>query len=118
MVAYLFFAIIIFCLGLYGVLTHKEALRIFISVEIMVAAVNLMLAGFLIGGSTFPSTGPGQALTTGGSTSNSVVSDGLVFLFFVWLFTIANAVVGLPLFLRIKRKAGTQNMDELQSMKG
>ncbi|OHA07895.1 MAG: hypothetical protein A2934_03880 [Candidatus Sungbacteria bacterium RIFCSPLOWO2_01_FULL_47_10] len=104
----IFFGSIIFILGLYGVTTHKDVLRIFVSAEIMIAAANLLLAGFLIQGSAF--SNPAE--------SAIVMSQGFVFLFFVWLFTIANAVVGLPLFLLIKNRRQTQNTEDLNQLNG
>lgn len=101
MTGYIIIGTILFSVGLYGVLTRKDMLRIFISVEIMAASVVMILASIM----TFKSS-PG------------VSSSGFVFLFFVWLFSIANAAVGLPLFLLIRNKLKTQSTEDLKQLSG
>ena len=109
MINYTIIGILLFSIGLFGALTRKEMLRIFISIEIMIGAVNLILAAFL----AFSGSGSAYQHQTG-----NMVSAGLVFLFFVWLFAVANAVVGLPLFLLIRAKIKTQNTQDLRQFHG
>jgi len=44
--AYLLLAAMLFCIGLYGVLTRKNSLAILVSVELMANAVNINLVAF------------------------------------------------------------------------
>lgn len=109
MTPFIIIGTLLFCIGLYGALKQKEMLRIFISIEIMIAASNLILIAlvvFLAGGAL------------GGVAEEQFISSGLVLLFFVWLFAIANAAVGLPLLLLIRRITGADRADELSSLKG
>ena len=44
--SYIILSAVIFCIGIVGVLTRRNAIIIFMSVELMLNAVNLLLAAF------------------------------------------------------------------------
>lgn len=100
LVSYIILGAILFIIGAIGAFVRKEILRIFVAVEIMVAAANVLLVAFVVyaAGDEGPS--------------------GLVLFFFVWLFSIANAAVGLTLFLIIRNKLRTQHTGELKRLGG
>jgi NADH-quinone oxidoreductase subunit K len=77
---YLVLAALLFCIGLFGVLTSRSALRVVICVELLLNAVNLNLAAF----STY--VAPREAVGTS---------------FVIFLMVIAAAEVGLALALII-----------------
>lgn len=106
MIGYFFVGALLVGIGLFGALTQKNIIRIFIAVEIMITGANLLLVALLV--------------SNAASDANpaAFVSRGLVLLFLVWLFAAANAVVGLSLFLLLRNKARTQRIDSFTQLKG
>lgn len=88
---------ILFMLGVVGVLTRKNALIVFMSVELMLNAVNLSFVGF--------SRQLGEV-------------DGHVFAVFVMAVAAAEAAVGLALVILLFRNRVTVDLDDLDLMKG
>ncbi len=93
---YLILSAILFVIGVIGVLTRRNAIVVFMSVELMLNAVNLTfvtVSRFL------------QSL------------DGVVFAFFVMAVAAAEAAVGLAIFVMIYRSKETVNVDEINLLK-
>ncbi len=87
---------ILFSLGVLGVLTRRNAIVIFLSIELMLNAVNLTFVAL----------------------SNHVKNlDGQVFVFFVMVVAAAEVAVGLALIVAIYRLKGTVYADEINLMK-
>jgi NADH:ubiquinone oxidoreductase subunit K len=89
---------ILFSIGVYGVLSRRNAVIVLMSVELMLNAVSINLVAFAV--YTAPS-----------------LFVGIIFAIFV--ITIAAAEVGLALgiVLRVFRNRGTANIDELDALK-
>ena len=89
---------IIFSIGVYGVLTRRNAVLILMSVELMLNAASINMVAFAAYASP-------QVLT------------GIIFA--VFIITVAAAEVGLALaiILRIFRNKGTANADEVSALK-
>jgi NADH-quinone oxidoreductase subunit K len=81
---------LLFCIGLTGVLLRRNAIVLFMCVELMLNAVNLTLAG--------------AARQWGGP-------DGHVFVFFVIVVAAAEVVVGLALIVNLFFRRGTVDVD-------
>lgn len=94
--AYLIVGAALFAIGAIGVLTRRNALVIFMSIELMLNSVNLSLIAF------------SHAL-------NSI--DGVLFVFFVMAVAAAEAGVGLAIFLQVYRTQKTIQVDEVRLMK-
>ena len=94
--AYLILAAILFAVGAVGAATRRNALIIFMSIEIMLNAVNLTFVAF----SRFLQT-----------------IDGQVFVFFVMAVAAAEVAVGLAIIITVYRNKQTVNVDELMAMK-
>lgn len=94
---YLLIAGFLFSIGLYGVLTRRNAIGVLISVELMVNAANLNLAAF----SRF-----GRGL------------DGQVFLLFTTALTVAEVVIGLALVILLFRRRKDILLDLAANLKG
>ena len=94
--AYLILAAILFAVGAVGAATRRNALIIFMSIEIMLNAVNLTFVAF----SRFLQT-----------------IDGQVFVFFVMTVAAAEVAVGLAIIITVYRNKDTVNVDELMAMK-
>ena len=90
-------SIIIFSIGIMGVLFRKNAIIIFMSIELMLNAVNLSLVGF----------------------SRYYYSvDGQVFVFLVMTLAAAEVAVGLAIIVSLFRNKQTINIDEMNILRG
>jgi NADH-quinone oxidoreductase subunit K len=87
----------LFCIGLFAVLSRKNAIGVLMGVELMLNAVNVNLVAF------WRYITP-QALT------------GQVFAIFVITVAAAEAAVGLAIFIAVYRKRHTIIVDELDIM--
>jgi NADH-quinone oxidoreductase subunit K len=94
---YLILSVVLFVLGVAGVLVRRNALILLMSIELMLNAANLALLAFAR--SMGDETGHGLAL-------------------FVMVVAAAEAVVGLALVLAIFRHRRTVNVDEVRSLEG
>jgi NADH-quinone oxidoreductase subunit K len=94
-----FFALsmVLFVLGAMGVLLRKNAIILFMSVELMLNASNLALAAFA-------------------RQWNNL--DGQIFIFFVMTVAAAEVAVGLALIVAIFRNKQSINIDDLHQMEG
>lgn len=95
---YIALSTLLFSIGVYGVLSRRNAVMILMSVELMLNAVSINFVAFAV--YTAPS-----------------LFTGIIFAIFV--ITIAAAEVGLALavVLRVFRNRGTANVDEIDSLK-
>ena len=80
-----------------GVLLRKNAIIIFMSIELMLNAVNLSLVGF-------------------SRYYNSV--DGQVFVFLIMTLAAAEVAVGLAIIVSLFRNKQTINIDEINILRG
>jgi NADH-quinone oxidoreductase subunit K len=93
---YLILSGILFSIGSVGVLINRNALVIFMSIELMLNAVNL-------------------AFVTFSRQQNSM--DGQIFVFFIMTVAAAEAVVGLAIIIALFRNKATINVDDINIMK-
>lgn len=87
---------VLFTLGVIGVVTRRNAIIIFMSIELMLNAVNLSLVTFA------------QFLGD---------SAGQIFVFFVMAVAAAEAAIGLAIILALFRNKKTIYVDEINVMK-
>ena len=90
-------SLIIFSIGILGVLIRKNAIIIFMSIELMLNAVNLSLVGF-------------------SRYYNSV--DGQVFVFLVMTLAAAEVAVGLAIIVSLFRNKNSINIDDMNILRG
>lgn len=93
---YLMLSAVLFSIGAIGVLFRKNAIIMFMSIELMLNSVNLLLVAF----STFHNDPSGQ-----------------VFVFFVMAVAAAEVAVGLAILVTIFRNVHSVDIDELRSLK-
>ncbi|MBA2313019.1 MAG: NADH-quinone oxidoreductase subunit NuoK [Actinobacteria bacterium] len=93
---YLALAGLMFAIGVVGTLTRRNAIVIFMFIELMLNAVNLIFVTF--------------ARMWGNV-------DGQVLVFFVLVVAAAEAVVGLAIILVIARRRETSNVDDISMLK-
>ena len=96
---YLVLAAALFCAGLYGVLSRRNAVAILMGVELMLNAVNINLVAFWR--YTEPATVTGQA-----------------FALFVYAVAAAEAAVGLALIIAVWRTRDTVVLEEIDLLRG
>lgn len=96
--AFLIIGAALFCIGIYGLITSRNAVRVLMSIELMLNAVNLNLLAF----------------------SNFLDSSnirGQVFAIFVITVAAAEAAVGLAIVLSIYRSRDTVDMEQFNLLR-
>lgn len=95
---YLTLGAILFCIGLYGALSKKNAIIVLLSIELMLNASNLNLIAF-------SKMGINPSLT------------GQVFSLFTISVAAAEVAVGIAILIMLYRNKGTTDINEMNSMK-
>src|SRR5437588_7776280 len=93
---YLLLSAILFSLGIAGFLFRKNIITVFMSIELMLNAVNLSFIAF---------------------SYQFKQVDGQIFSFFVMVVAAAEAAVGLGIILTVYKNRSTLEIDEINSMK-
>jgi NADH-quinone oxidoreductase subunit K len=93
---YLVLAAILFCIGIASFLIRRNVITVFMSIELMLNAVNLTFVAF--------------------SHMWHQVS-GQIFVFFVMVVAAAEASVGLAIIIALFRARQTLNIDQIDLMK-
>lgn len=94
---YILLSSILFSIGVLGVLIRRNAIVIFMSIELMLNAVNLLLAAF----SAYRGDAAGQ-----------------IFVFFIMAVAAAEVAVGLAIIVMIYRNTKSIDIDLLNRLKG
>jgi NADH-quinone oxidoreductase subunit K len=94
---YILLSAVLFTIGVLGVLIRRNALIIFMSVELMLNSANLVMVAF-----------------------SSVLQSfsGQIFVFFVIAVAAAEVAVGLALIVEIFKSKRSIDVDQMNSMKG
>ncbi len=90
-------AIILFCLGIIGFIVRKNAIVIFMSLELMFNAANLLFITF---------------------ANQFQQVDGHVFVIFIMVTAAAEVAIGLAMIVTIFRGKHSVDIDQLASLKG
>ena len=93
---YLFLSSILFSIGVMGVLLRRNFIVIFMSIELMLNSVNVLLAAF----SRFNGN-----------------QDGQVFVFFIMVVAAAEVAVGLAILVMIYRNIRSTDINALRNLK-
>lgn len=93
---YIWFCSLIFIIGVIGVLVRRNAIIIFMSVELMLNAVNLLLAAFSV---------------------HHNDSSGQVFVFFIMALAAAEVAVGLSIIVMVYRNTQSIDINVLNRLK-
>lgn len=97
-------AAVLFCLGLYCVLTRRNAVAVLMGVELILNAANLNFVTF----SNFLSPS---------AVSRGPLVDGHVFALTIIVLAAAEATVALAIVLAIFRRMGTVEVDQLNKLR-
>ena len=92
---YLILSAILFCLGIAGFLFRKSIITVFMSIELMLNAVNLSFIAF---------------------SYQLKQVNGHIFAFFVMVVAAAEAAVGLAIILTVFKNRNTLDIDEISEM--
>ncbi len=93
---YLILCAVLFVIGVIGVIVKRNAIVIFMSVELMLNSVNLLFVAF-------------------SRTLENL--DGQIFVFMVMTVAAAEVAVGLALIIALFKKREAVNVDEINLMK-
>lgn len=95
---YLILSVILFCIGIYGVLTRRNSIGILMSIELMLNAVNINFVAF-------------------SQLVKPAFLTGQIFTIFIIALAAAEASVGFVLIFSIYRTFGTVYIDKANLMK-
>ena len=93
---YLLLSAVLFCIGVAGVLFRRNAIIVFMCIELMLNAVNLLLAAF---------------------SNQHNDPSGQVFVFFIMAVAAAEVAVGLAILVMIYRNIRSTDIDMLDKIK-
>jgi NADH-quinone oxidoreductase subunit K len=93
---YLILALLLFSIGVIGVLFRRNAIIVFMCIELMLNSVNLIFVSF----SSFLGNLNGQ-----------------IFVFFIMTVAAAEAAIGLAIIIALFRNKETINLDEINILK-
>ncbi|MCU0430489.1 MAG: NADH-quinone oxidoreductase subunit NuoK [Cytophagaceae bacterium] len=93
---YLFLASLLFAIGVLGILIRRNIIIIFMCVELMLSAVNLLLTAFSV---------------------HHNDPNGQVFVFFIMAVAAAEITIGLAILVMIYRNTGSVSIDSLKKLK-
>lgn len=93
---YLVVSLLLFCLGLLGVILRRNLLVVYMSIELMLNAANLALVAF--------------------SRFNNRL-DGQVMVFFIITVAAAEVAVGLALMVALYRRRQSAHVEDLTTLK-
>ena len=94
---FLILGALLFCMGVYGVLTRKNAVMVLLSIELILNSVNINLLAF--------------------DRLNGNI-EGNVFALFIIAIAAAEVGVGLAMVMLIYRNKKSISLDDLSEMKG
>jgi NADH-quinone oxidoreductase subunit K len=97
LVDYIVLSAVLFAMGVAGVLIRRDAILIFMSIELMLNSANLAFVAF--------------------ARANGSL-NGQMFVFFVITVAAAEVAVGLALIVTIFRTKKSINVDEVNTLKG
>ena len=103
---YIFVAIALFCIGVAGVLTRRNAIIVFMCIELMLNAVNLLLVAF---------SKMHHVINIAKDASAGI--DGQLFVFFIMVVAAAEVSVGLAIIVMMYRNTHSVDINFLNRLK-
>ena len=99
LVHYLLLALVLFCIGLFGVIVSKNIIKILICIELMLNAVSINFVAFA-------------------SFNDGLMVNGMIFALFITAISAAQVAVGIALLICIFRHKHTVNSEKIGELKG
>lgn len=106
---YIILSFALFSIGVVGVLTRRNAIIIFMCIELMLNAVNLLLVAF----SKMHMNAAFQAANLSGTAG----TDGQLFVFFIMVVAAAEVSVGLAIIVMMYRNIHSVDVNFLNRLK-
>jgi NADH-quinone oxidoreductase subunit K len=103
---YILLSIALFCIGIVGVLTRRNAIIIFMCIELMLNAVNLLLVAF-----------SKMHHLNAVATNAAAGTDGQLFVFFIMVVAAAEVSVGLAIIVMMYRNIHSVDVNFLNRLK-
>jgi NADH-quinone oxidoreductase subunit K len=100
---YIFLSIALFCIGVMGVLMRRNAIIIFMCIELMLNAVNLLLVAF------------SKMWADGGRAATA--SAAQIFVFFIMVVAAAEVAVGLAIIVMVYRNSQSVDINIMNRLK-
>lgn len=105
---YIFLSMALFCIGVTGVLTRRNAIVVFMCIELMLNAVNLLLVAF-------SKMHHASALML--DKASTVGSEAQLFVFFIMVVAAAEVSVGLAIIVMMYRNIHSVDINFLNRLK-
>ncbi len=102
---YIGLAVALFCIGIIGVLTRRNAIIIFMCIELMLNSVNLLLVAF------------SKMHAAANLNLPELASDAQVFVFFIMVVAAAEVSVGLAIIVMLYRNTHSVDVNFLNRLK-
>ena len=93
---------VLFCIGLFGALSRRNAVAVLMSIEIMLNAVNITLVAFAFFNQ---------------NTQTAALLTGQIFAIFIITVAAAEAAVALAMIIAIYRRRNTIDVSDINMMK-
>ncbi|HPN58504.1 MAG TPA: NADH-quinone oxidoreductase subunit NuoK [Chitinophagaceae bacterium] len=106
---YIILSIALFSIGIVGVLTRRNAIIIFMCIELMLNAVNLLLVAF--------SKMHMNTAFKAGDLAGTAGTDGQIFVFFIMVVAAAEVSVGLAIIVMMYRNIHSVDVNFLNRLK-
>ena len=120
-ISYIMLSIALFCIGVVGVLTRRNSIIIFMCIELMLNAVNLLLVSFskmhLKAAVDKASLLTGDAAIKAQQAAATVGTDGQLFVFFIMVVAAAEVSVGLAIIVMMYRNIHSVDVNFLNRLK-
>ena len=103
---YIYLSVILFCIGIIGAVTRRNAIVIFMCIELMLNSVNLLLVAF-------------SKMHLNGAAGNSpaLATDAQLFVFFIMVVAAAEVTVGLAIIVMMYRNTHSMDINFLNRLK-
>ncbi|MEP6676962.1 MAG: NADH-quinone oxidoreductase subunit NuoK [Ferruginibacter sp.] len=102
---YIGLAVALFCIGIVGVLTRRNAIIIFMCMELMLNAVNLLLVAF------------SKMHALANAAAPQIAGDAQIFVFFIMVVAAAEVSVGLAIIVMLYRNTHSVDVNFLNRLK-
>lgn len=115
---YILLSVALFCIGIVGVLTRRNAIIIFMCIELMLNAVNLLLVAF----SKMHHLRHLESISKNASDPTFPIfpyvgNDGQIFVFFIMVVAAAEVSVGLAIIVMMYRNIHSVDVNFLNRLK-
>ena len=103
---YIFLSVALFCIGIIGALTRRNAIIVFMCIELMLNSVNLLLVAF-----------SKMHMSGIAAKTPELATDAQLFVFFIMVGAAADVFVGLAIIVMMYRNIHSVDINFLNRLK-